>query len=71
MNQEKRIRLEIMRPTLHDTTNQIKSTHTGHSMRLEKRPKYPSDEKLQIKKSIKTFENLVNRLNGQKFDHIS
>ena len=69
MNQEKRIRLEVMRPTLQDTTNKIKNTHTDHSMRLEKKPKYPSEEKKQIKKSITTFKNLVNRLNGQEFHH--
>ena len=69
MNQEKRIRLEIMRPALHDTTNKIKATQPDQSMRLEKKPKYPSDEKYQMKKSIKAYENLVHRIKERKFDH--
>ena len=68
MNPEKRIRLEIMRPTLHDTTNKLKS-NLDHSMRLEKRPQYKSKEKQQIEKSIKAYENLVKRIKERKFDH--
>ena len=38
-------------------------------MRLDKKPKYQSDEKNHIKKSIKAYESLVIRLKERNFDH--